>query len=205
MIEFRAARNSRPGVRTACWMLVAATLTVGCATPDAPDATATQRGGQEGNQGWPCDRSPELARHCRLQSVEGFQTDPSADSARFEDTELGATLTARVLHAPAGASDDDRVGELMESWQLALSPAVTWDQDPQGPVGFEVRGISGSERLGLRPAPDRQPRRFHVVTYRNPNTGSILVIEASAPQAAWAQAWPRMAPVFTEVRLTEDF
>jgi len=205
-------------LKTALWLLMAGLFSHGCSSPppspdqesgasvDKSSASAPSAQAARANPGqWPCDHTALDSPHCRLQTVEGFQRRADPDSMRFEDIELDATLTARIIRGPKGAGVDGQAQQIMEAWQAKLSPTVTWDQDPQGPVGFEVRGISGSESSSLTAAPWQTPQQFHVVSYRNPRTGSILLLEASAPQTHWQQAWLRMAPVFAAVRLTEAF
>lgn len=197
-------------VTRACCLLIVCLLS-GCSSPPALEHEADARAKAVIDarvvpvRGWPCDHAALDSPHCRLQAAEGFVRRITADSMRFEDVELDATLTARIIQGPPGAGTDDQAQQIMEAWKTRLSPAVTWDQDPQGPVGFEVRGISGSEPIPFTAYSEPGPQQFHVVSYRNPKTGSILLLEARAAQTHWKQVWPRMAPVFAAVRLSEEF
>ncbi|MCC5885811.1 MAG: hypothetical protein JJT88_05175 [Gammaproteobacteria bacterium] len=204
MLEAEGWRNRCRSLRAVLGLLLISVLIPGCASPVSPDQDADGHLG-EAVRSWPCERGVDRIHRCRLPAVDGFEPRPSQDSARFEEPELQAVITAKVVEGPAGAGVLGGTEELMQSWRLTLSPAVTWDQDPQGPLGFEVRGISGPERQRLDADPGQRLRQFHVVSYRNPRTGRVLVIEASAPKANWQEAWPRMAPVFSAVRLTREF
>ena len=199
--------GTNASVKMALCLLIACLVTQGCSAPPSvghrPDDGANAPGGETG--GWPCDSADLASPHCRLQVAEGFQQSADDRAMRFENIELDATLTARVIQGPKGACADGAAPSIMAAWQARLSPAVTWDQDPQGPVGFEVRGISGSERLALTADPGQLPQQFHIVSYCNPRTGSILLLEARAAQNHWKQVWPRLAPVFAAVRLTREF
>lgn len=208
-ITARVAAGKTRFSKPAPWLLLlAGLLSQGCSSPPpsahqegadgAPLATAVP-------EGWPCDHRALDSRHCRLQAAEGFQRHADPDAMRFEHTELDASLSARIIRGPSGAGADGAAREIIEAWQARLSPAASWDQDPQGPVGFEVRGISGSAVTRLSADPEHRPQQFHVVSYRNPRTGSILLLEAQAAPSDWKQAWQLLAPVFAEVRLTAAF
>lgn len=194
-------------VTTTLCLLMACLLTQGCSAPPSADQQLGEGANPPGAdiRGWPCDSADIDSPHCRLQVAEGFQRSADLQAIRFENSELDATLTARIIQGPRGAGADGAALKIIEAWQAKLSPAVTWDQDPQGPVGFEVRGISGSEPLPFTTDPGQIPQQFHVVSYRNPRTGRILLLEARAAQNHWKQAWPRLAPVFAAVRLTKEF
>ena len=189
-------------------LIVSFSLLQGCATspppsPNSATAAGTLAHDRADAEGWPCDRSALTSRHCRLLAAEGFVPAHAPASTTFADMKAEAALTASIIAGSADAVVE--LGQLKQAWQMKLSPAVTWQQDPQSPAGFEVQGISGSERLPMTADPAQMPRHFHIVSYRNPKTGSVLLLEASAPEANWQQVWQRLAPVFAGVRLSEDF
>lgn len=204
MIEVEVSQQLEGSHHVLPVILLAALLLAACASPTPREGAADDRVVLDPGS-WPCHRSLQPTADCRLRAAEGFALDPDAELLTFHDRAAEAELAVSVLEGPAGVGAIELVQEVMEVWQLKLAPAVSWDQDPQGPIGYEVRGISGTERLILGADPHLEPRRFHVVSYRNPLTGRILLLEASAAPSVWQQVWPRLATVFAEVRLTEDF
>lgn len=190
----------RASSATAAFLLGSLLLLPGCAT----DKPATEAAAEPATA-WPCDAGHTPMEVCWLEVADGFQQRSDPDVARFEDAATDATLTARVFAGPRGEAGLAQVQELIDARRLTLSPVVSWDQDPQGPSDVEVQGISGSERLPLGQEEDPGQRQWHRVTYRNPATGSILMLEASAPVGKWSEAWPRLTPTFSRVHLNPAF
>lgn len=139
------------------------------------------------------------AAGCQILVPEGFrEADSDGVTLIRDDARIRATVRPGVP-GPAGR----RAAEAqIADWRREMAPVVAWSQPPQGQPDFEVFGLSGTQREGAAVA---APVHLHRVVYRNPATGSMLLLEARAPSSAGSGLRPEILAVFAEVRLTADF
>lgn len=139
--------------------------------------------------------------HCALIMAPGLRTE-----------ETDGTLA--IVHDPTGARVDveqfgtrrrEDVDVFLDAERRALALAATWGQPLAETHGFEVRGVTGQTPPPPGVFLDTDPEKLWLATYRNPATGSVLVLRARAAASVWDEAWAVLAPVLTRVVLTEDF
>ena len=139
--------------------------------------------------------------HCALTAVPDVRAAETADGRTLVHEPTGARVDVEVL--AAGTRDD--VDAFLAREGRALALAVTWQQPPGETHGFEVRGLAGQTPPPPGTFFETDPEKRWLATYRNPETGSVLVLRARAPASVWDEAWTVLEPMLTRVVLTDRF
>ena len=132
--------------------------------------------------------------HCAFQPPADFQPVRTDRGILMRQADQDAEFRILVLqsgHAP------DAAEAVLEERIRGLGPVARWQQPPERTGGFLVLGASGT-----RAASERGQQ---TLVFANTRTGSLLVLEASAPSANWSSVMSALGGSFAEVRLGAAF